>query len=333
MNVLLSDYCNRRCAFCFGGDYIKRSSAHAKYMDIDAFKKVLAFAERSQLKRITLLGGEPTTNPQLTDIIGLCREAQLSIQMFSNGILTRKTAETLRRQTSPDWFNVTVNYRDPALVPKAEARAVQRTFTILHDRLNLGVTISDENEDLDFVVRAIAKWNLKKVIRLGISSPSFFGDNQSIVPERFHKYGELVAGFAESCDREGISLGFDCGFTPCMFSPEQLGRIFRSAALPKFERCRYAIDIGPDLTAWPCFPLLGAVQVNLSDFYNETELRAHFVEQLSPYYSFGAMEECPQCSYFLRAMCQGGCLGYVVSGFDRPSAVGAESTGEKHPTR
>lgn len=315
MNILLTDFCNRHCSFCFGGDFIKRTAKAGDFMTMENFEKILPYAIENHDKVVTLLGGEPTMHPDVLDMVHKCREAGLNVQMFSNGIIPQDVLERLKKETDPEWFNVTINYRHPKTAPQQEVEAVENSFRHLGERANVGATVYEEDQDLDYLWEAIDNYTLRRVIRLGISAPASAGENDRISPERMSVYGETIARLAGQCEKRDILLGFDCGFTPCMFTPDQASRLFESASFPKFERCRFAIDVGPDMSVWPCFPLLKTVRVPLLDFKNLHALREHFSDALTPYYSFGMLAECPDCKYFKKEKCQGGCIGYVVQSF------------------
>lgn len=315
MNILLTDYCNRHCSFCFGGGYIKRTAQAGEFLTKENLDKILPYALENHDKVVTLLGGEPTMHPDVLEMIFRCREVGLNVQMFSNGIIPQNVLESLSEKTDPDWFNVTINYRHAKIAPQKEIEAVENSFRNLGARANVGATVYEKDQDLDYLWEAIDRFALRRIIRLGISNPASVGENDSISPDQMNIYGETIVRLSEQCEKREILLGFDCGFTPCMFTPDQFRRLFESASFPKLERCKFAIDVGPDMSVWPCFPLLKTVRVPLLDFKNLHDLREYFNEMLAPYFSFGMLGECPECKYFKKEKCQGGCIGYVVKSF------------------
>ena len=116
---------------------------------------------------------------------------------------------------------------------------------------------------------------------------------------------------AKQCDEHNITIGFDCGFLLCMFTPEELGMLQLLGA-PFVSRCGPAIDVGTDLSVWCCFPLSTFSRgLNLNDFENEEQVVAHFNRQLGRLFKAGAVEQCAGCKFRKRGQCCAGCAAHV----------------------
>lgn len=100
---------------------------------------------------------------------------------------------------------------------------------------------------------------------------------------------------------------FDCGFPRCMFDWADLGHLVE-ATTGFASLCGPVIDVGPDLTAWPCFPLSEIFNVNLLDFNDREELKDYYTRKLAPMRSLGTLDECKDCKYLRRDQCCGGCI-------------------------
>ena len=106
--------------------------------------------------------------------------------------------------------------------------------------------------------------------------------------------------------------GLDCGFPMCMFENEDLGVILKSCSKSKFG-CGPALDIGPELNVWPCFPFSKHIVGKLNDFEKFEDLREackHKINCLSK--SKYLHKKCRDCRYRLREQCAGGCKAHVV---------------------
>jgi MoaA/NifB/PqqE/SkfB family radical SAM enzyme len=96
-----------------------------------------------------------------------------------------------------------------------------------------------------------------------------------------------------------------------MFPEESLGSLTLNSR-GFHSVCSYPIDVGPDLTAWPCFPLSNFENVRLLDFQNAGELSAHYTKRLAGMRRMGALDECLTCKYIEREQCCGGCVARTL---------------------
>jgi hypothetical protein len=101
-----------------------------------------------------------------------------------------------------------------------------------------------------------------------------------------------------------------------MFSKEAWQDLQRFSVHSAFA-CGPIPDIGPGLEAWHCFPLYDLGRTRIADFATLTELNAWQAGLTAPYRLVGIREECLTCPHQLRRECSGGCLGHVVTSFER----------------
>ena len=118
----------------------------------------------------------------------------------------------------------------------------------------------------------ILKHGLRRDIRLGIAAPLAEQASEFIPVSDYAQATPLIVALAERCDAHDIHIGFDCGFTLCMFTPEQLGLLQTWGADFK-AICGPVVDVGIDLTAWACFPLATlSKSVSIDQFRDSREL-------------------------------------------------------------
>src|SRR5271154_5709259 len=89
MEIQLGHMCNNRCVFCVSGQRTERREAFP--VEADPILAAIREARESGMKKLTLLGGEPTIQPQFFNIlkyaIGLGFE---EIVLFTNGVKTAR---------------------------------------------------------------------------------------------------------------------------------------------------------------------------------------------------------------------------------------------------
>lgn len=80
LQVFITDKCNLRCPECFYGQWLG-----TKEMDVDEYKRhVLKYLQ--YIKKVTLLGGEPTLHKRLAEIIEFNAGLGLKTTIYTNGI-------------------------------------------------------------------------------------------------------------------------------------------------------------------------------------------------------------------------------------------------------
>jgi len=94
--VELTSHCNQRCSYCYN-DWREDNGRHVGALATHDLTTLLARALREvEFDHVTLTGGEPFTRPDIFQILDVCREAGVGIQIISNGgIMSHVTAERL----------------------------------------------------------------------------------------------------------------------------------------------------------------------------------------------------------------------------------------------
>ena len=112
-----------------------------------------------------------------------------------------------------------------------------------------------------------------------------------------------------------IVPGFDCGFPLCMFSDEELGKIYKYTLGQLSFQCGPAIDIGTDMSCWACFPLSNFHKKSIFDFNSYRELHDFYEYEMQKVRSEvrGIYRECDFCDNYKYNICSGGCLAHVLN--------------------
>lgn len=318
MNILVTTVCNRRCPYCFAVSRVSNAPTkigaerESTFITKENFSRALAFAAGHE-PVVGILGGEPSLHPDFANLIELTWAAGLDAKIFTNGTWPEKTVaavENLAGRTTKN-LRLIVNTNHPDITPDAEAVAQNRLFSRLAEHCSLSFNIHSLKQDLDFLVDIILKHGLMRDIRLGIAAPLAEQTSEFIPVADYPKTAPLIMLLAERCDANDIHVGFDCGFTLCMFTAEQLGQLRLWGADFKAS-CGPVIDIGIDLTAWACFPLATlSKSVSIDEFRDSRELGRYFDDFFAPLYNTGALQECVGCKHLRRKRCWGGCAAHT----------------------
>jgi MoaA/NifB/PqqE/SkfB family radical SAM enzyme len=327
MNVLLTQVCNRRCSFCFARERLGGSP----FMSRENLRKVLGFLERSGDRELRLLGGEPTLHPEFRGIVEEALARGFHVHLFTNAMMRAETVDFLAGLPAGAvslLCNVSPQAEDSPRLKERVRHALER----LGPRCQVGITLTAPGEEFSFVADLVDRHRLQRKVRLGIAHPVVGRGNACLEPAAYRGIGRHILALAEGFHRRGITLGFDCGITLCMFEEAEIGRLFMVSEGLKMV-CRPILDVGPDLDVWNCFPLSGVLVDHLDRFRNRTEMAAFYERLLRPYRSLGCMPECLECRFLRAGQCTGGCVAHAMTSLRPPPAAKAPRVRPPDPLR
>jgi radical SAM protein with 4Fe4S-binding SPASM domain len=184
----------------------------------EVYEAALSFLKRSGFPEARLLGGEPTEHPRFREYVGLARERGFRVVVFSGGLIPEPVLEYMAALPA-DSFSVVLNAVDPASDAKALVNRQREVCRALGAKVMLGVNILSPEQDPTYLFDWVTEYGSCRRIRVGLAQPIWGGTNAFFRirgPRVIPLFEKLVAIGA----RIGVDVGFDCGFTPCMFSSE-----------------------------------------------------------------------------------------------------------------
>ena len=285
--------------------------------------------EISGQKAIALLGGEPTLHPDFTDYVLYLIERGFHVNVFTSGIMSEpKLEENIKYlgKIHPDRLSFVCNVNEPKKSPFSETESVKRFLYAFSRHIALGFNIYRKDFDISFIFPYISQFGLKKHLRLGLAHPIPGSKNRYLNPEEIRHMGKRLMEYVPLLDRLNITLGFDCGFPLCIFENEDIGKLFKvNQGVLRFT-CGPAIDIGPDMTVWACFPLSNYHKKSIYDFNSLQEIGQYYEKQHRGIRieSAGIYLECDTCKYRQNNLCHGGCLAHLLSRFLEEPRIRAE---------
>ncbi len=309
-NISVTSTCNRNCSYCFTRDAFEFGSRDNPHMPLKVYERALDFLVHSGMDQARLLGGEPTLHPSFHHFIDLALERGLRVLVFSNGLMDEKILRHLEK-LPPERLTVLINTFLPEASSPDERNRQREVFLRLGGRVILGVNIYSPAVKPDFLVDLIEEFNLSRTIRLGLAHPCLTKDNQYLHSRYYETVGRSIASFMEWNQTENLNPEFDCGFVPCMFSEEALAAM-GEAAENIGRRCNPILDILPDGSVVPCYPLAGLCSRSLSSRHEAEMLREEFRGILNAYRDVGIFRECNSCSFRREGLCHGGCLAAAM---------------------
>ena len=308
-NLYLTHKCNRGCAFCFARKVLSESGADVnELLSISDIEKLIEHF-RGQLPELGILGGEPFLYPYFGELMELLKKNMIIPKIFTSATDPMpKYLEEMDFRTSPVGFIVNVNVRESYSDAKYEN--LMKFFDKFHAVASLSYTILDLDADVSFLFDLIIKHNLARSIRTGVALPIYKGGNKFVERDDYKRFGDFYEKFARRAASEQVVLGMDCGFTPCMFTPKQVGALQRCGVIMAFC-CGAALDIGPGLQSWNCFPLFRLHRENILNYDTVEHAKRAFEAKMDSYFDkVGIFDDCDSCKYFKNGFCNGGCKSY-----------------------
>jgi len=268
------------------------------------------------------LGGEPTLHPDFNEMICYLLERGFGINVFTNGIMSDEKldeATMIFKDIKVDQLSFTLNLNEPKTTPQtlSEAESVKRFLGHLGYRTTPGFNIFKLDFDLSFIFDLIYKYGLNRTVRIGLAHPIVGKKNRFIPIASIKQIIDRLYVYKPIMERLRIKPGLDCGFPLCQFDDEQLGWFYRNTGGHYDFGCAPVVDIGPDLTVWPCFPLSDFHKKSIYDFNNLNEIYELFtsIHGKVRVETGGIYEECDHCLYREEELCKGGCLAHNLNNF------------------
>jgi radical SAM protein with 4Fe4S-binding SPASM domain len=315
-NLSINNSCNRKCVYCFAND--TRNEFGKASMNNETYHKALDYLQRSGLKQVRLLGGEPTLHPQFKSFVKKALERNFDIMLFTNGLISDEILDFLI--SIPEGkLSILLNTIHPSESDKTAMKRQQLIMTKLGRVTIPGINIYNAKQELDYLVEYVIRYNLKKEIRLGISHSVLSRNNTFLHPKEYRKIGYNIALFKQETGEKGIALGFDCGFVPCMF-PEKYFDLLAEELKKAGNCCHPIIDLLTDGSFIACYPLNNFQKIKIQDQMLAGELIKAFDESLLPYKGIGIYPYCSTCPLF-NIRCNGGCMSYRIQRYSNNHVI------------
>ena len=325
-NVLLTETCVRSCPYCFAKQYMTDADVQDS-LSWDNLIYIADFLEGSGERHISLLGGEPLLHPQIAEFIIYLNQRGFFVTVFTSGIMPDNKFEDFARKLltykNELKLGFVCNVNEPRLSPKSEIEKIRKFFMVFRERCSLSFNIYRLDFQMDFLLSYIVEFGLGRHIRLGLAHPIPGAKNKYIQPEDFHIVKDVLMGYFTKMFNLDIIPGFDCGFPLCMFSDEELGKLYKYTLGQVAFQCGPAIDIGTDLTCWSCFPLSGFNKKSLFDFNNFQELHNFYENKMQEVRLEikGLYPKCDSCKSNKLGICSGGCLAHILNNFSQEGEI------------
>jgi MoaA/NifB/PqqE/SkfB family radical SAM enzyme len=318
VNVLLNNYCNQRCPYCFAAEHL--TSGLMKEISRQSFETVLAFLERSGYRRIQIGGGEPTLHPQFADLVSDALEREFSVAVLTNGLFNRRTRGFLKERQQQ--LRLLFNINDPSQYsPGKWLRLKGNLATLAGGETFFGVNVHHPDQSLDFMYDLCAELRppfLRYVFAHNVGG--YYSDAFTDPTSVRSMSRQIVELTRRVGDDLGIRCNFDCGFVPCLFSEAELGVLL--AYNVYLGDCGVCPVVDTDLRVTHCFfHEEGDDGAYLRQFKDLSQVAAFLRGVKAKHVNSHLFDQCSRCASLALGSCDGGCLG------DRIARVSQSNSG------
>lgn len=303
-NLMLTNWCNYSCRYCFGMD-VMTPKVKAQAMMDETFLGILDWLERTNYRSaIHLMGGEPTLHPKFEWIVSTLLQRNLPVVIFSN--LATENAPVFAEKLSSLPVSWIVNVNSPAGWSDVQKTRIESALGHLKNNATLSLNVMPD-EDNGWALSLIEKFGLNKRIKIGFVLPTVKNTNYSLTDSEYAVVAEKVTCLAQDADEMGIRLEYECGIPTCAFTAKQLGILWKCGSALR-SGCCSRLDITPDGHLIYCLPLSTITARPYTDFPDYDTARRWYEESLIPYRRLGRKFECATCNNMNPLGCNGACL-------------------------
>lgn len=313
-NIILTEYCNLQCSYCFASQMISEASQlyNNKNISIEQFLKILNWLYPTALSRdfqIGLIGGEPTLHPQFKSILKhtniFCETTQSKAILFTNGILLNQFLPFIGENM---FILINVNQ----LQNKQQDLFINTLNNINNlnwfkeQKVTLGCNLYLKEYNYKYFWDCVDKYKDISLIRVSTTAPNSI-DLKENKEKYYSQMKPIFLNFLENAYKRNLKITYDCNQIPkCFFSDDEWNKIIELGERKDF--CEPVIDISTDFKATCCFGVYNPIDCN--DFTNIDELTRYFQNIMFQKINANNNSLCANCKKLQLMQCQGGCLSF-----------------------
>ena len=307
MNILLNNYCNLKCEYCFQHKVIEQDKQE---MSITDFRWLLDFLRESNMREVRLIGGEPTLHPRFVQLLQeqLFDDSIEHIHIFSNGTFNDQVQKQIANQSRIKGVSILLNINDLSHNDFQDFRL--RSNLDLLKRYNItltaGINIYKSNQDFSYFFNIVEKFGLKRV-RWTITTPQKVEDAD--IQEYFEEKMQSQMDFIYQQVEKGLQPSPDCNRMPTCMIPEKFLRDLQILEYNNQENhfCEPVLDVQPNMNVIRCF-MFSEYPVDIRNFSNAEEIRDYFIENIDKKLEGSLYQDyCKDCLFVKRNGMSCGC--------------------------
>lgn len=310
-NLMLTNWCNYRCPYCFGVDRMV-PKVEAASMSSETFLGILDWLDKTNYRDpIHIMGGEPTLHPSFEWIVGILLERDYPITIFSN--LATENAPKLAEKLANLPITWVVNVNPPYLWSVKQRNRIETALSCLGRAASITFNIMPNDDNNFWALELIKRFNLNPYIKVGFVLPTYTQSNYALKDDEYEIVAKRVTELAVEAEKSSVRLEYECGVPTCAFTDEQLGLLWRCGSKVS-SGCCSRLDITPMGEVIYCLPLATVASKLFNEFQNYDEAKMWFETKFAPYRRLGRTINCATCALMRPDRCNGACLAKNLVG-------------------
>lgn len=314
-NIMLNDYCNLNCSYCFAemDDILTNIS-------IEDFKEAVDFCLTDpNSNHIGLIGGEPTLHPKFSEILNFLgyNPNVKDVILFTNGITLDRHIDFLSKN---DKFDILINCNSVNDIGIGNFSKLKHNVEMIRDydlskRTALGINLYTTKMDYSFIFELLESSSVDK-LRISITVPNNLSKNKL----NYQELKSIALQIVIDAIKNNIVPFFDCNKIPlCFVSNNERNTIFNlqkdagtiTNVICNRSICDPVIDIYPNLDAVRCMGTSDLCKVSIRDYATILDLTNYFIKHIDSYKHIVHLEKkCSDCNYNEQKKCSCGCISY-----------------------
>lgn len=302
MNLMLTDFCNLHCSYCFAKDAMSKT---VQEMSEENFRYCLDFIKKSGEERVNLIGGEPTLHSQFAKFINIIEEYRFShIQLFTNGVFEDKILKCLMK--TPVEVTALINVNSPRVVGIENYEIMRHNIEKLisaKKRIVLGINIYRTDMNIEYFKRLAEALHIKD-LRWAVAVPSNHVNDSH---DFYTQYKPIVLNFLEWAYGNRMRTTCDCNRIPmCVWNDSELRLIATyEPDMLVFKQCLPVFDVFPNLDIIRCFGTCNRYMSNLKKYNSIRTMQIDFTRKVDmPAFECISDPKCTDCILYKNKECR-----------------------------
>ncbi len=309
--------CNNRCNWC----YAKETWGSNCMMNIDDAKLAVDELQKNGIKRIVLIGGEPTIYPNFFELLSYIREKEIPVYIPTNGRIFHNIefAEKLS-QIGINGVDISIKaVNKEEYLKNTNVDGFNQMIEGYHNLVKLGIKVtasyvitSNDEQKFDKLVELLVKENISP-INIQFVKP-VLGVQESNSNMSIDEMGKFVEYVYNRLKDTNINYKIEVSFPICMIDRDVLDKLIKEGIIRNCCQVPKGTGLNFDekFKIIPCnhfaeYPLSDE-SINLNDFHNEVDrvLESDLAKSFRELSSSYPTVKCQTCKDW--DICGGGCF-------------------------
>lgn len=309
MNLMLTDFCNLHCSYCFAKEAMSKT---AQEMSEENFRYCLDFFKKNGEDKVNLIGGEPTLHSQFAKFIDIIEEYKFPyVQLFTNGVFEDKVLKRLTK--TPIELTALVNVNSPKVIGRENFEIMRHNIEKLisaKKRIVLGINIYRPDMNIEYFKRLAKDLHVKN-LRWSVAVPSKHIDDSK---DFYNKYKTLVLDFLKWAYNGRMHTTCDCNRIPmCIWEDSELRLIATyEPDMLVLKQCMPVFDVFPNLDVIRCFGTCDRYISNLKNYNSIRTMHIDFTRKVDiPAFECITDQTCMECLLYKNKECRKSCISML----------------------